>query len=234
MSEADPDNNYYNECSKQCNYYSIDSFGVESKGINHSQNNISLLHANIRSVKHNFNNLETYLQSLSFEFDVIGLSETWLNDTEVDNFNHAGYVAENACRTHKTGGGVSLLLKNSLHYRKRIDLSVMNANIECLFVEISRSDNVKNSNKHSKVLVGVIYRPPNTPIDDFIDDLSNILHVIKQESKLCYLMGDININLLNTDTHPRTAHFLETMYSYSFTPLITKPTRVTTYIQIRL
>ena len=72
-----------------------------------------------------------------------------------------------------------------------------------------------------------MYRPPSTAIDDFTEDLSNILHLIKQESKQCFIMGDININLLNVDTHPRTAQFLETMYSYSFTPLITKPTRVT-------
>ena len=40
-------------------------------------------------------------------------------------------------------------------------------------------------------------------------------------------MGDFNINLLNVDTHVDTSEFLEMMYSFSYLPLITKPTRVT-------
>ena len=40
-------------------------------------------------------------------------------------------------------------------------------------------------------------------------------------------MGDVNINLLNSDSHLQTAEFLETLYSFSFSPLITKPTRNT-------
>ena len=40
-------------------------------------------------------------------------------------------------------------------------------------------------------------------------------------------MGVYNINLLNVHTHMPTADFIDIMYSYSFFPLITKPTRVT-------
>ena len=42
-----------------------------------------------------------------------------------------------------------------------------------------------------------------------------------------YIMGDFNINLLDIDGHIPSSEFLETMYSSSFFPLITKPTRVT-------
>ena len=40
-------------------------------------------------------------------------------------------------------------------------------------------------------------------------------------------MGVYNINLLNVHTHMPTADFIDIMYSYSFFPLITKPTCVT-------
>ena len=60
-----------------------------------------------------------------------------------------------------------------------------------------------------------------------VEDLSAVLSVIKRESKLCYILGDFNINLLNIDSHLATAEFLETMYAFSYLPLITKPTRVT-------
>ena len=40
-------------------------------------------------------------------------------------------------------------------------------------------------------------------------------------------MGDYNINLLNVESHSPTADFNDTMFSYGFIPLITRPTRVT-------
>ena len=40
-------------------------------------------------------------------------------------------------------------------------------------------------------------------------------------------MGDYNINLLNSDTHSPTGHYLDLMYSNMLFPLITRPTRVT-------
>ena len=39
-------------------------------------------------------------------------------------------------------------------------------------------------------------------------------------------MRDFNINLLNNDVHITTAHFINTQFSYTFIPLINKPTRV--------
>ena len=42
----------------------------------------------------------------------------------------------------------------------------------------------------------------------------------------CSFVYHFNINLLNTDKHIPSAEFIETMYSYSFFPLISKPTRI--------
>ena len=40
-------------------------------------------------------------------------------------------------------------------------------------------------------------------------------------------MGDYNINLLNVDKHAPIQDFADAMFSHSFFPVITKPTRVT-------
>lgn len=40
-------------------------------------------------------------------------------------------------------------------------------------------------------------------------------------------MGDFNINLLKVDKHVPSSEFLECMYTMSYIPLISKPTRVT-------
>ena len=50
---------------------------------------------------------------------------------------------------------------------------------------------------------------------------------IKNENKICYLVGDYNINLINVDSHGLTSEFNDIMYSGGFIPLITRPTRVT-------
>jgi len=55
------------------------------------------------------------------------------------------------------------------------------------------------------------------------------LEKIKKEHKLCYLLGDYNINLLNSDTHQLTAKFVDTMFMYGYIPLTNKPTRIGSY-----
>ena len=56
--------------------------------------------------------------------------------------------------------------------------------------------------------VGAIYRPPNRDMNTFNDKLGRIMHQIKSENKLCYLVGDYNINLLNCEKHDPTVQFL--------------------------
>ena len=77
------------------------------------------------------------------------------------------------------------------------------------------------------VIVGVIYRPPNRDINTFNDKLGRIMDQIKSENKLCYLLGDYNINLLNCEKHDPTGQFFDVITSNGFLPIITRPTRVT-------
>ena len=43
---------------------------------------LSFIHFNCRSLKSNFVNLHSYLQTLKQKFDIIAISETWLNDND--------------------------------------------------------------------------------------------------------------------------------------------------------
>ena len=227
LSSNDPDVNFLNEQSdslEQCCYYTESRFHSMCDNFNVNSKNLSLMHVNVRGVQSNYNSLAAYIHSLNHAFDVVCLSETWLNETSVNNFKPAGYRTENLFRTNKSGGGVSILINENLHFKARTDLSVLCPEVECLFVEIP---SIISSKSPCNVLIGVIYRPPNTSIKEFNDIISKILSSIKSENKLCYITGDININLLNSDSHLQTSEFLETMFSFSFAPLITKPTRIT-------
>ena len=51
----------------------------------------------------------------------------------------------------------------------------------------------------------------------------------KNENKLAILMGDYNINLMNSNSHTLTEEFLDQFISSSFIPVINKPTRITNH-----
>ena len=42
-------------------------------------------------------------------------------------------------------------------------------------------------------------------------------------------MGDFNLSLMNHQSHNLTGQFLDMMYSNTFFPLITRPTRITSH-----
>ena len=57
--------------------------------------------------------------------------------------------------------------------------------------------------------------------------MSDIMNIVQRERKICYFLGDLNVDLLKHGSHQSTAAFLDSLYSYNVFPLITKPTRVT-------
>ena len=185
----DPDNQYYNELLSNltinCEYYTEDSFIKKMKLVSTDKTKFSLLHLNVRSIPKNFNNFLTYLETLQYQFSVIGISETWLKDHNVNCYFIDGYKSEHNYRKEKAGGGVSLFVKSYIDYIIRNDLTVMNSHIETLFIELPKC-NISDKN----VIIGVIYRPPNSQnsqIDLFNETMNNILDKLRTENKICYL-----------------------------------------------
>ena len=64
--------------------------------------NVSVLHLNIRSINKNFENFKMFLSNLNLSFSIICFSETWLNDSNVDNSNYElpNYVSVHQIRNH--------------------------------------------------------------------------------------------------------------------------------------
>ena len=115
-----------------------------------------------------------------------------------------------------------MYIKENLSYISGNDLNLMNDHFETVFIDIKHD--IFNSSKN--IIIGTIYRPPNTNINIFLENLVEILLCMKTENKLIYLLGEFNLNLLNANTPQLTSDFLDTLYSFSFIPTINKPTRV--------
>ena len=91
--------------------------------------------------------------------------------------------------------------------------------LNVFFVEIERKGN-------SSIIVGCIYRPPNTDVSLFNAEMSSILYKIR-DSKLIFIAGDFNLDLIKVGSHEPTDEFLNTVATHSFSPIIRDPTRIT-------
>ena len=92
-------------------------------------------------------------------------------------------------------GGVGFFINDNLLYKIRHNLSESVAGLESLWIELPVKLN-------HNLIVGVIYRHSHSDLSAFMSSLNNNLDKINNEQKYCVLMGDLNLNLLNSDSHP--------------------------------
>ena len=118
-------------------------------------------------------------------------------------------------RINQRGGGVGPFIHTSLNYERVSGISLNNA--ESLWLKILFGD--------VDIVVGVVYRKPDSILDDFTDDMNRILHSLHLERNSCIVTGDFNINMLSLDN--RKQNFLHMTECYGLRQLINRPTRVT-------
>ena len=180
----------------------------------HFLNSFSLSHVNIRSLYKNFDEFCLLFDNLESKFDVITLSEVW-NVSDTALFSLTGYTLEVKCRKgNARGGGVGAYIRSSLKYVIQ-NFEVTNA--ESLWLQMNI--NMK------KVIVGIIYRKPNTDVDECQNSLLDILSLLKIDKVNCILMGDFNITFLDSDQ--KVEQFKTALQCFGLEQLITTPTRVT-------
>ena len=78
------------------------------------------------------------------------------------------------------------------------------------------------------IRISVMYRQPGSNIDECTETLNNIFSNISN-SKICYLCGDLNIDLLNHDKYRKTKELIDALFSLRMYPLIDRPRRITEY-----
>ena len=103
----------------------------------------SLCHIDICSIKANFSHFENYLHLLSIDFPVMAITETWLNDITCDLHSLPGYNFTEQHRSDKCGGGVGIFVHDRMNYSERNDLSIFNEYCESLFIEVDRTNSIK-------------------------------------------------------------------------------------------
>jgi hypothetical protein len=71
----------------------------------------------------NTNSFKHFLNSLDYKFQIIGLTETWLNNINCENFELIDYNYIGLNRINKKGGGVGMYISKQIQYKIRKDLN---------------------------------------------------------------------------------------------------------------
>jgi len=209
-------------------YYDLDTLNSNIQNVCNTNTKSSnyeyaALHLNIQSLPAKFDKLKLLLSELQeqhIHIDFVLLCETFLTDNISQQFNIPGYnlVCKNR---HTKRGGVALYVNNKLNYKICDDLEAfVPGEFESLFIEVH---DVANKN----VIVGEIYRVPNTSEQKTIDMYETIIKKI-QSRKLNTIIGtDQNFDYLKIDQHKNIQDLFNIFLNNGLVPTITKPTRIT-------
>ena len=179
-----------------------------------------MLYLNIRSLQKNFDSFFNLLMTLKSELKVICIRETWCSDNSKNHnlFKLQQYKSIQQVRRTDKGGGIAVFLHESLTSNIRHDLSVNNANIEALRVEII--------NKKSKnILFNTQYRQPEQNFNEFEAYLNTFHAKAKTTDKACFLVRDLNFNLIDSQSNANVRDFVNIIFQYSLVSVDNKPTR---------
>ena len=186
----------------------VKSFLQES--IEPSPHQISILHVNAQSLRFKIDQL--YEEAANY--DLVAVSETWLHP-DIPNTKLELKGFHTLLRKDRDGeayGGVILYAKPHIIIKQRQDLE--ERNLELLWAEIQVTN--------TKILLGVIYRPPNAPAETWAMIENNLANAKSDGQPNIVLIGDINNNQLVQPA--KATEIFETLHMEQ---LIKEPTHIT-------
>lgn len=184
----------------------------------------SLVHFNARSLRKNHDNISDFIHSTRHPFSFICISETWLSDDDADLYGFTSYKSEYCHRASDAHGGSAIFISPGINYSRRTDLSIAIPYCESIWIEIQQPHFTHNENN---LILASIYRSPSSSLTQFLSALETILNNLSLEHKNILLVGDININLLDSQSNSTIA-YNDCLLGYGLMCLIDSYTRSNT------
>ena len=199
-----------------CDYISTDDLS----NCELDNTSLNILQYNVRGILSKTHDLTEILNmTTKTKIHVVILCETWLTDANTSRLHIPGYTYVGKVRQGKKGGGVGFLVRDDLKFRKQPDLEVTSEILENNFIELKCN--------RENVLIGSLYRPPNTNEKKFLSCYKKLVTNLSKQ-KLPYIIGlDHNMDLLKIDRHEPTSQFIEITLDKGLIPCVTRPTRIT-------
>lgn len=155
---------------------------------------------NSKSLNKNFDSIFDGLSVIKHNVLRFAFAATLLNDNESPLIS-VTTTMYNIMGTERKWTGVCLFARRDFTYLERVDRSLLNGNVESLFIEIT----VAYCNVN---VAGLIYRPPNGDISQRNDHLYDTLHKVCRAKSYCYILIYFNIGTLSDDA----SNFFFTLY----------------------
>ncbi|CAG2220588.1 unnamed protein product [Mytilus edulis] len=176
-----------------------------------NKKNLKIVHNNVCSLLPKLDLINNELH----EYDIICISESHLDKSITDDqIKLNGFHKPIRLDRNRHGGGVTIYVKNSLHFIIQNDISV--SNLELLWVEVRNYSN-------EKFLVGVLYRPPNS--NSNIWDLFNESVDKALDCNLpIFLCGDFNCDMMSNTSNS----FKKLLNRLNLENVVWEPTNFTT------
>lgn len=190
---SDSEDSFYSANSSNSSFHSVDNnVSVSLSNLFLNCNSLNVCHLNAQSIPQHYTELVESFKSAPIQ--AILISETWLKPSlPSTSFGLPGYVLIRNDRTGKRGGGVAIYLRDDFPYKIiASSCPAYSASPEYLFLET----NVRGV----KVVLGVIYCPPNI---DFSSQLDTLLVSISSEYNHVVIMGDFNTDLTKVNSNSR-------------------------------
>ena len=171
---------------------------------------------NIRSLEIHFDDLMMFIEDQKLNKpSVICLTEMWLSDdSTLSLFEIPEYHRLISYAGFNRNSRAGIYVHKSLRYQ------VVEFHESLPAVAVKCTSASKNC-----FTVACVYNSPSCDKLTFIQKMSTWTSALANSKPPCYIVGDMNINLLETNT--TSNHYIESMLLSGFTQLIAKPTRVT-------
>lgn len=178
---------------------------------------LTAFHVNIRSIKKNFNELTSFLETYNLKYcDVIVLTESWQLECG-DNFCIEGYTMYyNKADFNKNDGTVVYIRSNLKHTVTHTKLNLSKVTLTDVGLSVGGVS----------VRVSCMYRPPSSSTPHFLSDIEAYFSA-PITSQIDVLLGDINLNLLDEHSD-EIVTYTSILNHFGLVSAINSPTRVTT------
>ena len=169
---------------------------------------------NIRSIYHNFEELQLLISSFETLPVAICLTEIWLRkDDTLESFRLDGYQKPLlVSHSNKSSGAAIYLLEEYVPEEIVIDT-------------LTENKTIKISNNSIKIVLCCIYRAHTVKMKQFLTDIDEILVTLNEHSEVLCILGDFNLDMLTESNAQKQYNSI--LNQNGFIQTIKEPTRVT-------
>lgn len=182
--------------------------------------NLIIVHQNIRSLRKNFDLFLTEMAANNLSPQIIIFTEIWISSDETNIFNIPDYNAIFKCNNQYRSGGVAMFVKKSIGQFNFVEIQTQTA--DAILISFS----YLGKQLHILALYRFLFHSIANFVDEFRDQLNNINNITLDTRNLFWI-GDINIDISELKDSILVDYYKTLMSENGLECILNEPTRIT-------